>query len=95
MAQIRKAMVSVSDKTGVAEFAHGLADRGVAILSTGGTARLLRDAGLEVTEVSAYTGFPEMLDGRVKTLHPKVQPCSLGRFRLRDARAAGPEDGYV
>jgi phosphoribosylaminoimidazolecarboxamide formyltransferase/IMP cyclohydrolase len=81
MAQIRKAMVSVSDKTGVAEFAQGLAERGVAILSTGGTARLLRDAGVEVTEVSAYTGFPEMLDGRVKTLHPKLHGGILG---LRD-----------
>jgi len=81
MAKIRRAIVSVSDKAGALEFARGLEQRGVEILSTGGTARLLRDAGVAVVEVSAYTGFPEMLDGRVKTLHPKIHGGILG---LRD-----------
>jgi len=81
MAKMRRAIVSVSDKEGVVEFAAGLSQRGVQILSTGGTARLLREAGVPVVEVSAYTGFPEMLDGRVKTLHPKIHGGILG---LRD-----------
>ncbi len=68
---IKQALISVSDKTGIVEFARELSSLGVAILSTGGTARLLKDSGLTVTEVGDYTGFPEMLDGRVKTLHPK------------------------
>lgn len=72
MARISRALISVSDKTGVAEFAAGLAALGVEILSTGGTAKLLRDKGLKIRDVSDLTGFPEMLDGRVKTLHPKV-----------------------
>ena len=72
MKKITRALISVSDKAGVAEFAAGLARHGVEILSTGGTARLLRDKGLKVKDVSEVTGFPEMLDGRVKTLHPKV-----------------------
>jgi len=72
MRKISRALISVSDKTGVAEFAEGLAALGVEILSTGGTAKLLRDKGLKVRDVSDLTGFPEMLDGRVKTLHPKV-----------------------
>ncbi|MFB3923484.1 MAG: bifunctional phosphoribosylaminoimidazolecarboxamide formyltransferase/IMP cyclohydrolase [Terriglobia bacterium] len=72
MKKISRALISVSDKTGVAEFAEGLAALGVEILSTGGTAKLLRDKGLKVRDVSDLTGFPEMLDGRVKTLHPKV-----------------------
>lgn len=76
---IRRALISVSDKTGVAAFARELADRGVELLSTGGTARMLAEAGLKVTEVSDYTGFPEMMDGRVKTLHPKVHGGILGR----------------
>lgn len=65
---IRRALISVSDKTGIVEFAQALAERGVDILSTGGTARLLTEKGISVTEVSDYTGFPEMMDGRVKTL---------------------------
>ena len=69
---IRQALLSVSDKTGIVEFAQGLVQRGVKLLSTGGTAKLLEQHGLPVTEVSDYTGFPEMMDGRVKTLHPKV-----------------------
>ena len=72
MKKIRRALISVSDKTGVAEFAAGLAALGVEILSTGGTAGLLREKALKVRDVSELTGFPEMLDGRVKTLHPKV-----------------------
>jgi phosphoribosylaminoimidazolecarboxamide formyltransferase/IMP cyclohydrolase len=72
MKKISRALISVSDKSGVAEFAQGLAALGVEILSTGGTAKLLRDKGLKVRDVSDLTGFPEMLDGRVKTLHPKV-----------------------
>ncbi len=76
---IRRALISVSDKTGIVEFAKALAEKGVEILSTGGTARLLAEQGLAVTEVSDYTGFPEMMDGRVKTLHPKVHGGILGR----------------
>ena len=81
---IRQALISVSDKTGVLEFARALASMDVKLLSTGGTARLLAENGLEVTEVADYTGFPEMLDGRVKTLHPKVHGGILAR---RDSSA--------
>ena len=81
MAKIGRAIVSVSDKAGVVDFARGLSQRGVEILSTGGTAKALREAGVAAVEVSAYTGFPEMLDGRVKTLHPKIHGGILG---LRD-----------
>ncbi|CDH25064.1 bifunctional phosphoribosylaminoimidazolecarboxamide formyltransferase/IMP cyclohydrolase [Xenorhabdus bovienii] len=76
---IRRALLSVSDKAGIVEFAKALSSRGVELLSTGGTARLLAEAGLNATEVSDYTGFPEMMDGRVKTLHPKVHGGILGR----------------
>ncbi|MFP2768524.1 bifunctional phosphoribosylaminoimidazolecarboxamide formyltransferase/IMP cyclohydrolase [Oceanisphaera sp. KMM 10153] len=76
---IRRALLSVSDKHGIVAFAQGLHARGVELLSTGGTARLLAEQGLPVTEVSDYTGFPEMMDGRVKTLHPKVHGGILGR----------------
>jgi len=76
--KVSQALISVSDKRGIVDFARELAALGVALLSTGGTARLLRDAGLAVTDVSDYTGFPEMLDGRVKTLHPKVHGGILG-----------------
>jgi phosphoribosylaminoimidazolecarboxamide formyltransferase/IMP cyclohydrolase len=76
---IARALLSVSDKTGLVEFSRGLADLGVALLSTGGTAKALSTAGLDVTEIDAYTGFPEMLDGRVKTLHPKVHAGILAR----------------
>ncbi|HLY59857.1 MAG TPA: bifunctional phosphoribosylaminoimidazolecarboxamide formyltransferase/IMP cyclohydrolase [Terriglobia bacterium] len=72
MKKIFRALISVSDKAGVAEFAAGLAAQGIEILSTGGTAKLLRERGLAVRDVSEVTGFPEMLDGRVKTLHPKI-----------------------
>jgi phosphoribosylaminoimidazolecarboxamide formyltransferase/IMP cyclohydrolase len=72
VAKIQRALISVSDKTGVAEFARAVADMGVEILSTGGTMRALQEAGVPVTPVEQYTGFPEMMDGRVKTLHPKI-----------------------
>ena len=78
MAKITRALISVSDKTGVVELAGALAKYGVELLSTGGTAKLLREAGLAVKDVSEFTGFPEMLDGRVKTLHPKVHGGLLG-----------------
>ncbi len=77
--KVSQALLSVSDKNGLTDFACSLAALGVALLSTGGTAKLLRDAGLEVTEVGDYTGFPEMLEGRVKTLHPKVHGGILAR----------------
>ena len=80
-APLRRALLSVSDKTGLVEFATALAEQGVQLLSTGGTARALRDAGLEVRDVSDVTGFPEMMDGRVKTLHPVVHG---GLLALRD-----------
>jgi len=76
---IRRALLSVSDKSGIVEFAQALRQRNVQLLSTGGTAKLLRDHDIEVTDVSAYTGHPEIMDGRVKTLHPKVHGGILGR----------------
>ena len=85
MNRIERALISVSDKTGVVDFARMLSDMGVEILSTGGTARLLAEAGIPVVEVSDYTGFPEMMDGRVKTLHPKIHGGILGRRGTDDA----------
>ena len=79
--KIRRALISVSDKTGVIEFARSLSGFGVTLVSTGGTARSIRDAGIDVTDVSDVTGFPEMMDGRVKTLHPKIHGAFLA---LRD-----------
>ncbi len=79
MATISRALIAPFDKTGIAEFAQVLVDRGVELLATSGTARRLREAGIAVTEVSDYTGFPEMLGGRVKTLHPKIHGGLLGR----------------
>ena len=79
MTKVSRALLSVSDKSGIVEFARALAALGVQILSTGGTAKLLEREGIAVTEVSAYTGFPEMLDGRVKTLHPKIHAGLLAR----------------
>jgi phosphoribosylaminoimidazolecarboxamide formyltransferase/IMP cyclohydrolase len=78
MGKIQRAIISVTDKTGIVDFARSLSKFGVEILSTGGTAKALRDGGLSVTDVSDYTGFPEMMDGRVKTLHPKVHGGLLG-----------------
>ena len=88
-----KALLSVSDKTGVLEFAQGLHALGVQLLSTGGTAKLLADAGLPVTEVADHTGFPEMLDGRVKTLHPKIHGGLLARRDLPAHMASLKEHG--
>ena len=82
--KVTQALISVSDKHGVIDFARGLIQLDITLLSTGGTAKLLRDAGLPVTDVSDYTGFPEMLDGRVKTLHPKVHGGILGRRDLAE-----------
>jgi phosphoribosylaminoimidazolecarboxamide formyltransferase/IMP cyclohydrolase len=81
---IRRALLSVSDKTGLVEFARLLAARKIELLSTGGTARALRDAGLEVIDIGTYTGFPEIMDGRVKTLHPRVHGGLLGRRGIDD-----------
>ena len=76
-----RVLLSVTDKTGVAEFARGLAALGAELISTGGTARLLRDSGIAVRDVSEVTGFPEMLDGRVKTMHPKITGAHSGGAR--------------
>ena len=101
MAKIDRALVSVSDKTGLVELARGLARFGVEILSTGGTAKLLRDAGIAVVEVCDYTGQPEILDGRVKTLHPKIHGGllairdNLEHRRQLDAQGFGPIDLVV
>ena len=88
MATIKRALISVSDKTGIIDFAKKLSSLGIEILSTGGTAKLFRDNQIAVIEVSDYTGFPEMLDGRVKTLHPKVHGGILGRRDLPEHVAA-------
>lgn len=85
---ITRALISVSDKVGLVEFARFLASQGVALLSTGGSARALIEAGLAVTEVAAYTGFPEIMDGRVKTLHPRIHGGLLARRDEPDHRAA-------
>ena len=82
MSTIKQALISVSDKTGIVEFARALASFKVMLLSTGGTAALLREAGIAVTEVADYTGFQEMLDGRVKTLHPRIHAGILARRDL-------------
>ena len=79
MSKVSTALISVTDKSGIVEFARSLEKLGVEILSTGGTARTLRDGGIKVLDISEYTGFPEMMDGRVKTLHPKVHGGLLGR----------------
>jgi phosphoribosylaminoimidazolecarboxamide formyltransferase/IMP cyclohydrolase len=93
MAVIKRALISVSDKTGIIELASALAKLNVEILSTGGTAKLFRDNNIPVIEVSDYTGFPEMLDGRVKTLHPKVHGGLLGRRDLPEHVAAMQAQG--
>ncbi|MHB1174879.1 MAG: bifunctional phosphoribosylaminoimidazolecarboxamide formyltransferase/IMP cyclohydrolase [Sulfuriferula sp.] len=84
MAFIERALISVSDKTGVLEFAKGLREFNIEIISTGGTAKMLAEHGIQVTEVADYTGFPEMLDGRVKTLHPKIHGGILARRDLAE-----------
>jgi len=85
MSSIQRALISVSDKSGIVEFARTLNAAGVEILSTGGTAKLLADNGIFVKEVSDYTGFPEMMAGRVKTLHPKIHGGLLGRRGVDEA----------
>jgi phosphoribosylaminoimidazolecarboxamide formyltransferase / IMP cyclohydrolase len=90
-----RALLSVSDKAGLIPFASRLAARGVELLSTGGTARTLREAGLAVRDVSEVTGFPEMLDGRVKTLHPVVHGGLLARRDLPEHMAAIAEHGIA
>ena len=79
MNKVSTALISVTDKSGIVEFARSLEGLGREILSTGGTARTIRDGGVKVLDISEYTGFPEMMDGRVKTLHPKVHGGLLGR----------------
>ena len=81
MKKIERALISVSDKTGIAELAMQLSKRGVEIISTGGTAKLLKGEGVPIKTIDEFTGFPEMLDGRVKTLHPKVH---AGLLSMRD-----------
>lgn len=93
MAKITRALISVSDKTGIVELSKALAGYGVEILSTGGTAKLLRESGLTVKDVSEFTGFPEMLDGRVKTLHPKVHGGLLGIRANAEHQAKMKEHG--
>jgi len=93
MKPIQRALISVSDKTGVLEFAKELHDSGVEILSTGGTAELLRKGGVPVIQVSDYTGFPEMMDGRIKTLHPRVHGGILARRDVPEHMQAMEEHG--
>src|SRR5215470_10071016 len=90
---IQRAILSVTDKTGLADFAHKLTGMGVELISTGGTAKLLREAGIPVRDISDLTGFPEMLDGRVKTLHPKVHGGILHRRGDPKHMAAVTEHG--
>src|SRR5690349_23100913 len=93
MSKIQRAILSVTDKNGLADFAHKLAGMGVELISTGGTAKLLRDSGIAVKDISEITGFPEMLDGRVKTLHPKVHGGILHRRADASHRASVAEHG--
>jgi phosphoribosylaminoimidazolecarboxamide formyltransferase/IMP cyclohydrolase len=95
MAKIQRAILSVTDKTGLVEFARRLAGLGVELISTGGTARLLRDSGVAVKDISELTGFPEMLDGRVKTLHPKVHGGILHMRAKPEHKAAVAEHGIA
>src|SRR3954465_2715796 len=91
--KIRRALLSVSEKAGIVELAKALLSHGVDILSTGGTAKLLQLNGVVVTEVGDYTGFPEMMDGRVKTLHPKVHGGILARRDLKEHTEAMLQHG--
>jgi len=97
--KVKQALISVSDKTGLDGFAEGLSNLGINMLSTGGTHRLLTEQGLQVEEVAQYTGFPEMMDGRVKTLHPKIHGGLLGRRdqdqEVMDKHAITPIDLLV
>src|SRR5712664_615580 len=93
MSKIQRAILSVTDKSGLVDFARKLAGIGVELVSTGGTAKLLRDSGVAVKDISELTGFPEMLDGRVKTLHPKVHGGILHRREDPKHRSAVAEHG--
>ncbi|HET9652693.1 MAG TPA: bifunctional phosphoribosylaminoimidazolecarboxamide formyltransferase/IMP cyclohydrolase, partial [Usitatibacter sp.] len=93
--KITRALISVSDKNGIVEFARGLLEQGVEILSTGGTAQLLRLNGIVVTEVAEHTGFPEMMEGRVKTLHPKIHGGILARRDRPDHVRSMEEHGIA
>ena len=95
MTPIKRALISVSDKTNVIEFARQLSDLDIEILSTGGTAKILRDNGIPVVDVSDYTGFPEMMDGRVKTLHPKIHGGLLGRRGIDDKELEKNGIGFI
>src|ERR1700722_13280134 len=92
---IQRALISVSNKLGLADFAQGLAMAGVKIYSTGGTRRFLEQAGIAVEDVSAYTGFPEMMEGRIKTLHPKIHGGILARPDRDDDRKSLADHGIV
>src|SRR5512132_1653587 len=92
---MRRALISVSDKTGLVEFARGLASRGFELVSTGGTAKALQQAGLAVLGISDVTGFPEMMDGRVKTLHPLVHGGILARRGRADDLASAADHGIT
>src|SRR6187397_3696957 len=91
--RITRALISVSDKTGLVEFARGLVSHSVDLVSTGGTAKAIKDAGLKVMDVSELTGFPEMMDGRVKTLHPKVHGGLLAMRGNKEHAAAMAQHG--
>src|SRR5205814_10059337 len=93
MSKIQRAILSVTDKTGLVDFARKLSGMDIELISTGGTAKLLRDSGIKVKDISEITGFPEMLDGRVKTLHPKVHGGILHRREDPSHRAAVAEHG--
>jgi len=95
MAQIRRVLISVTDKTGILDFARALAESGAELISTGGTARLIREAGIAVRDVADVTGFPEMLDGRVKTLHPKIHGGILAIRENADHLRAIAEHGIT
>src|SRR5271168_2242779 len=92
---VRRAILSVTDKTGLVDFARKLAALNIELISTGGTAKLLRDSGIAVKDISELTGFPEMLDGRVKTLHPKVHGGILHRRENAAHRSAVAEHGIL
>src|SRR6201981_845486 len=92
-ARIQRAILSVTDKTGLVDFARQLSGLGIELISTGGTAKLLRDSGIAVKDISDLTGFPEMLDGRVKTLHPKVHGGILYRRANASHRTAVAQHG--
>lgn len=93
MAKIKRAIISVSDKTGIVDFAKALSSMGVEIISTGGTYKVLNEAGIPVIEVSEVTGFPEMLEGRVKTLHPRIHAGILARRDVKEHMDAIADKG--